>query len=156
MPHAADSGAQRDAEEEIRELVAAQLGVALAPAKLPLSDATRVQVDAASADEQVLVEIFARQGALKGGQVKKVTQDAFKLLTLKRDRPNARLYLAFASAEAAAYVSNPKGWITEALRLWGIDVLLVDVPSDTRKALLAAQARQVMTGRPDDGSPLLE
>lgn len=156
MPHVADSKVQRDAEIIIRGLVAERLGVGLDAARLRLSPTTSVQVDAASDDEQILVEIFARQGALKGGQVKKVTQDAFKLLTLQRDRPNARLYLAFASVEAAAYATNPKGWITEALRVWGIEVLVIDVPDETRTALLAAQARQVMDSRVPDDEPSIE
>lgn len=145
MPHVADSKDQRTAEAVIRNLMALELGVTLEKTTIKLSPTTRVEIDAASEDESVLVEIFARQGSLKGGQVKKVAQDALKLITLKRERPDAKLYLAFASAEAAAYVQNPKGWLTEALRVWGVHVVVVEVPESTRRALLAAQARQIMS-----------
>lgn len=153
MPHVADSKDQRDAEAVIRDLAAVRLGIPLAKKKIELSPATRVEIDAASEDESVLVEIFARQGALKGGQVKKVAQDALKLITLKRERPDAKLYLVFASPEAAAYVQNPKGWLTEALRVWGVHVLVVEVPEATKRALLSAQARQVMSSSAAEDDP---
>ena len=156
MRHVADSYDQREAEAVIREIVASKLGVPLEPKRIQLSAATRVEIDAASEDESVLVEIFARQGMLKGGQVKKVAQDALKLITLKRERPDAKLYLAFASDEAAAYVRNPKGWLTEALRVWGVHVLVVEIPEATKRALVSAQARQVMSSSVAEGDPQVE
>lgn len=142
--HASASSVQLDAESVIRRLVSAAVGVDLQPRRLRLSESTNVDVDGVSDDEQILVEIFARQGTLKGGQVRKVAMDALKLITLGRTRPSARLILAFASNEAAAYVENPNAWLTEALRAGNVEVLVVNPPADIRTAVLAAQARQHM------------
>ena len=75
-PHASDSAIQRDAERAILERASRLLGVTVAPRAFALPGGARVEVDGASADLSVLLEVFARQGALNGGQQKKVCQDA--------------------------------------------------------------------------------
>lgn len=74
--HASDSTAQSDAEPLILAAVADQLGVKLAPRRLALPGGATADVDGVAADESVLVEVFARQGALKGGQRGKIARDA--------------------------------------------------------------------------------
>jgi hypothetical protein len=85
--HLSDSLVQRRAEEVIRGLVAERLNVDLAPRTIKLKAGAPVQVGAASPDDQVLAEIFARQGTLKGGQQKKVAIDTLKLITVGKERP---------------------------------------------------------------------
>ena len=103
-----------------------------------------MNVDGVSDDPQVFVEVFAHQGALKGGQRHKVAGDVLKLVTLSKAHPEARLVLAFADAVAAKSVQN-KGWLAETVVTWGIEVIVVDLPADVRAGLNAAQLRQVMT-----------
>jgi hypothetical protein len=124
--HASDSTAQSDAEPLILAAVAEQLGVTLAPRRLTLPGGATADVDGVAADESVLVEVFARQGALKGGQRGKIARDALKLITLGRHRPDARLILAPAD-EAAAKPLNAKSWLAEALGTFQIEVLVVDL-----------------------------
>jgi hypothetical protein len=66
-PHS-DSAVQREAEALIRDKVATVVGTDLSPATVTFDTGARVKVDGVAADESVLVEIFARQGKLKGGQ----------------------------------------------------------------------------------------
>ncbi len=116
MPHRSVSAVQRVAEALIRQKLAAIIGKQLAPATVTFDTGAPVQVDAVAADdsdESVLVEIFARQGKLKPGQQKKVALDAFKLVTLGRNRPRTELILAFADDAAAAYARGT-GWLAEA------------------------------------------
>jgi len=148
--HPSDSSTQRGAESAILAAVSAELGVTLTPLSLALPNGARVQVDGAAADFSVLVEAFARQGALKGGQQKKVCQDALKLITLGRIHPNARLMIAFADPEAAAYASRGT-WVAEALATWGVEVIVVDIDPELRTELREAQLRQVMLN-PDDSA----
>jgi hypothetical protein len=150
MVHQSDSDEQRRAEPLILAGVAARLGVALEPRRLNLAGGARVDVDGVAADESVLVEIFAHQGRLRGGQFHKVARDALKLITLARGRRAARLIIAFGDEEAAACVTAGS-WLAEALRSWEIDVLVVDLDTAVREGLRAAQTRQVMinpTGDP--------
>ncbi len=148
MPHQSDSAAQRDAEALIREKLADALSVELSPKTVMLGERATAALDGAAPDESVLVEIFARQGALKGGQKHKVKGDALKLITLARARPKARLILAFGSEEAARFALKTS-WLAEALRIWGIEVFVAELETGVRSGLRAAQARQVMVNLPE-------
>jgi hypothetical protein len=90
------------------------------------------QVDGVSEAGDVFVEIYAHQGRLRGAQVHKVARDALKLITIGKSRPDARLMLAFASAEAAA-IATGAGWLAEALQSWQVVVEVVEVPDGLRR-----------------------
>jgi hypothetical protein len=141
--HPSNSAVQRGAESAILDALSAEFGVALAPRSVPLPNGARVDVDGATADFSVLVEAFSRQGALKGGQQKKVCQDALKLITLGRIHPGARLVIAFADPEAATYATRGT-WVAEALATWGIEVIVVDIAPELRTRIREAQLRQMM------------
>jgi hypothetical protein len=141
--HASDSREQRLAEPLILASVGKELGVELAPRSLRLEHGARVDVDGVAPDESVLVEVFAHQGRLRGGQFHKVARDALKLITLKRSRPAAQLVLAFGDPDAAAGVTGAS-WLAEALRAWGVAVLVAELDDALRAGLSAAQTRQVM------------
>jgi hypothetical protein len=138
-----DSVVQRSAEAAILEKVAEHFGTPLAPRALTLSGGARVQIDGVATDDSIFVEVFARQGFLKGGQQKKVSQDALKLVTIARDHPDARLVLAFADADAATYAARGT-WVSEALATWGVTVLVVDIEEQLRADIKEAQVRQIM------------
>jgi hypothetical protein len=106
MAHQSGSGTQLRAEQLILDKLKDQLDADLEPRSLQLPGGSRVDVDGVSADESVFIEIFARQGKLKGGQRRKVAQDALKLITLARSRPNARCIIAFGDTEAEQCVAG--------------------------------------------------
>ncbi|UUY05746.1 hypothetical protein LRS13_09560 [Svornostia abyssi] len=141
--HVSDSAVQRRAEEVIRALLSDRLGIPLVPRTIQLKAGAPVQVDAASPDGTVLAEIFARQGALKGGQQKKVAIDTLKLITVRHEQPEVKLMLCFANQDAAAYATGG-GWVAQALRTWEVGVEVVDIPDDLRTEILAAQLGQTM------------
>ena len=123
--------------------MAAIIGKELAPATVTFDTGAAVHVDGLAGDGSVLVEIFAHQGKLKGGQQKKVGLDAFKLITLGRSYPKAQLILAFADQEAAGYTLG-KGWLAEALTAWKVRVLVVELSEEERERIRAAQVTQEM------------
>ncbi len=147
VAHQSSSHEQRAAEPVILAGVAARFNVELTPATLSLADGARVDVDGAAPDRSVLVEVFAHQGRLRGGQFHKVARDALKLITVARQHPNARLVIAFGDDEAATCVTG-RSWLAEALRTWGIDVVVVELDDTVRAGLTAAQGRQVMVNPP--------
>src|SRR4051794_20387603 len=90
-----------------------------------------------------MAEIFARQGELKGGQQKKVAIDTLKLITIRHERPETKLVIAFADAEASAFATSGR-WVAQALRTWNVNVELVEIPTALRDEIRAAQRRQRM------------
>lgn len=143
--HQSDSSAQRDAEAVVLAGVASQLGVAIHQKVRLEFDAANVELDGASTDESVLVEVFARIGKLRGGQLHKVSTDTLKLLALGEQRPSARLVLAFADQAAADSIVGWRGAVLERNK---IEKVVVPLSNDQRAVILAAQAKQNMVNAP--------
>lgn len=120
----------------------------LTPGSLDLPNGARVDVDGIDEEKVVFVEIFARQGRLRGAQFHKVARDALKLITLTKGREETRRIIAFGDAEAAACVTG-KSWLAEALATWNIEIMVVELDENVRAGLHAAQARQVMVNPTD-------
>jgi len=143
--HLSDSTVQQKAEAAIISALAEHLGVpdSLRPRKLSTPGGSSVQLDACSEDKSVLVEAYARQGKLKGAQIKKISQDVLKLALLKRDDSlsSSRAIIVFASEEARASIT---GWVRSAADQFGVELMVVDIPEDVRDDIRSAQARQVM------------
>lgn len=151
-----DSREQRAAEPLILQRVAEHLGRPLKPQTVKLASGAKVQVDGVAEDMSAFVEIFARHGALKGGQQKKVSHDALKLITLGRAYPRAQLVIAFADQGAARYATQGT-WVSEALAAWNVEVVVVEIDSMVSDGIRTAQARQQMVNPaappPDDADP---
>lgn len=141
--HVSDSAVQRRAEEVILRQLSRDVGLSLSPQPITLGT-VKVHVDGVDADETLLAEVYARQGALKGAQLKKISQDVLKLALLRRDErfANARTLIAFASEEARDSV---RGWLREAAEQLEVELVVVDVPEELRADIRQAQARQKMT-----------
>lgn len=143
VTHPSSSHEQAAVEVLILEALGERLGAQVTPRRVDLPGGSYVNVDGVSDNPPVFVEVFAHQGALKGGQRHKVAGDVLKLATLGKAHSEARLVLAFADEIAATSVRN-KGWLAEAVSTWGIEVVVVDLPAEVREGLNAAQLRQVM------------
>ncbi len=130
--------AQTVAQAMLLAGVAEQLGVALGPQRLALPGGASVDVDGVDDAQSVFVEVLMRQGRLKGPQLDKVSRDALKLVTLARSFTATALVIAFADEAAAGSVTG-QSWLAEALRIWGVQVLVVPLPDDLRAALRGAQ-----------------
>jgi hypothetical protein len=139
--HPSDSAVQLAAEPLMIAAVAQAIGVPLEKKRLPLAEDAHCEVDGVSVDGNVLVEAFAHQGALRGAQLKKVSEDAFKLVTLAKDRAGMRLIVAFAD-DLAAKSFLGRSWKAEAFRIWGVEVLVVALRGDVRAGIRDAQVRQ--------------
>lgn len=150
--HPSDSAEQRRAEPLILAGVSRALGVPIAPKRLELAGGARVDVDGVADDLSAFVEVFAHQGRLRGGQFSKVARDALKLITLARTYTDARLVIAFGDSVAAGCVTG-KSWLAEALQVWGVKVMVVELDADVRDALVAAQLLQVMVNTPTGDEP---
>jgi hypothetical protein len=142
--HDSDSAAQRGAERHILVEVERSVGRSLSPARLTLAGGASVDVDGVAEDQSVLVEVFAHQGALKGGQRHKIATDVLKLITIARERePRPRLLLAFAEPRLAEWAAGAS-WLAASIASWGVEVIVVDLDDSVRSQIATAQARQIM------------
>jgi hypothetical protein len=131
------------AERLIIEHLSGLLGTRLEPKQLALPGGSKINVDGVSVDETVLVEAFAHQGSLKGGQKQKIAVDAFKLVTLAAGRePKPRLILALADDAAKAGVG---GWLAEALESWNVEVVVAPLDATVKQGIATAQ-KDLYTG----------
>jgi len=131
---------QLAAEAQILEGAAALLRTTgLRKRRVNLPGGSLIEVDGATPDMSAFVSVFARQGALQGGQKRKVALDVLKLITLRRQYPKAKLYLAFSSEAAKASIT---GWTAEAIAIWEIGVIVVPLDDDLRERLARTQAMQ--------------
>lgn len=143
--HRSDSASQRNAEGLLLAALSEELGIPLQQSvRLPLGSAF-VEVDGASEDRGVLVEVFARVGRLKGAQLHKVSTDALKLVALGVEHPNARRIIVFASQEA---LDSVVGWRAEVIAAQGIETSVFQLDEATTAEVVAAQGRQRMINAP--------
>ncbi|MEU4217152.1 hypothetical protein [Actinoplanes sp. NPDC026623] len=126
------------------DLLGLQLGVALEPTRIDVADGTRVEVDGVDAERTVLVECWAHQGPPKVAQKHKVLADTLKLTWIAtKIEPRPRLYLCLADPLAAKpFLPTSKSWAAYALRDLGVTIAVVDLPSEVRDGVRAAQLRQ--------------
>lgn len=142
-PQLGDSAAQREAEAAVVLLLRNELNLpTLAPESLPLPGGTRVQVDAVTFDPPVLVEIWAHQGPLGGGQPNKVMVDAMKLLYVEEvKRIPFRKIICFTDSQARKPFLG-RSWRAAALAHYGIEMIVVDLPDAVRSKVVQAQKDQ--------------
>jgi hypothetical protein len=141
---AGDSREQREAESLMLAALSAGLGVELSPRRIALPSGGRVEVDGVADDPPILCEAWAHQGPPKSAQKAKVLTDAFKLAFIARLGVLAgspRLILLLSDDTAAASFVG-KGWSADALRTFGIEVIVVKLPPEVRDRVAQAQRRQ--------------
>lgn len=138
-----DSAAQRAAEMAVLALLKTELSVDyLAPEVVHLSDQTRVEIDAVNLDPPILVEIWAHQGSLRGGQPNKVMVDAMKLLYVEAVKGIPFRKIICFTDGAARKPFLGKSWRAAALAHYGIELMLIDLPADVRETVVQAQKDQ--------------
>jgi len=137
------SSVQRDADAMILASAEEQLGLGpLSPLRIGVAPGASVEVDGAG--DGVLVEVFARQGALKPAQRKKIAQDVLKSRVLRETVGYADHRMLIVSASDAARDSIT-GWVAFAARSARVELLVVDIAETWRERLRAAQAGQFMS-----------
>ena len=117
-----------------------QLGGELAPRSIP-TGSSRLELDGVSDDDHVLCDAFAHLGALKAGQLHKVTEDLARLLLAERILAGSwRKVLLFADDDARE--SFHKGWRRDLADRFGVECIAVTLPEQMTASVRAAQRRQ--------------
>lgn len=106
-----------------------------------------VKPDAINQVNKVVVEVYARIGEVKGGQLHKIKGDILKLALIeKKLGSDWRKIMCFASNEAAKYVRG-KSWVAEAAREFGVKIHVVQLSEEQKKIVILAQKRQRMVNK---------
>lgn len=144
--HPSSSKVQVEKEQVILRAISRQVGVNLNQrVRLDFGDSW-MEVDGASVDETVLVEVYAHIGKLKGAHKHKISTDALKLIALGESRPNARLIIALADQDAARSIV---GWKAAVLKHNRVEILVAELAEKDRAELLTTQSVQSMVNPTD-------
>ena len=138
-----DSSEQQTAETFMLKSLEQKLGLNFdSGATLPIE--IGVKPDAIDPINKVIVEVYARVGEVKGGQLHKIKGDILKLALIEKKLGNGwRKILCFASDEAAKYVQG-KSWVAEAAKAFNVEIQVVNLPLELRNDVVSAQKRQRM------------
>ena len=141
--HKSDSTEQRDAEAYILQSLEAKLEARFDPgARLPIAAGGRP--DAIDPAKKIIVEVYARVGPVKGGQLHKIKGDVLKLALIGQQAGSEwRRILCFASEEAASYVTG-QSWVASAIQHFGIEIVVAPLSEEQRERVKSAQDRQRM------------
>lgn len=135
-----DSAVQVKAERATIRAAAAACGVPeLRPARTRLEDGVAVQVDGVDPDRSLYLEAYTRQGELQPAQMKKVARGILRLSLIRSRNPDAPRGVVFAIQEA---YGSLRGWVRSAAHRHMVELLVVDISEQMRRAILAAQERQ--------------
>ena len=140
-----NSNVQMDAEIEMRKILQDHLEIkeGLQPKTITIEGKIHVKVDAATLDNSLMAEIFARQGKLLDGQKKKLARDVLKLAVLKQKMPSSKVILAFANTEIEEYLTR-SSWVAFAVKKFGIELKNLDefISRELRIKIIMAQNEQ--------------
>lgn len=140
---AGSSHEQRAAERIMLDRLSERFGVTLRPRRFVHPSGPRVELDGADDDLTVLVECWAHQGTAKVAQKSKLVTDAAKLHWVARslDPPPERLVLCVSDPAAVRHLQG-SSWQAAAIADLGVTIEVVELPSETVAAIVAAQQRQ--------------
>ena len=97
--------------------------------------------------DTVACEVYAHVGQLRGAQPKKLATDILKLVVLREDyirsaKPPPRIVLVVVDEPAARSLRSARSWLGSAVRRFGVEVLMLDLPEAHREMLITVQRRQ--------------
>ena len=135
------------AEDIIFSLVEKKLGVALEKNPILYFSNNRysyIQPDFYSAQEQIVGEIFAHVGKPKKAQNNKIANDILKMLLLDKISKIAHRKIVVVCDKEEQKALQGQSALSESIRQFGIEVLLVDVDDKIKQQIMNAQDRQKM------------
>lgn len=134
---------QEKAEQIIFEDVKKSLGVELKGNAEISVGSTHIQPDFYSEDDRIIGEIFAHIGKPKAGQDRKVAKDILKMLLFEKIEVNYKKMIVVCDEEELKKLKG-ESMLAECIRQFDIEVKMINIESDLRDALIAAQERQRM------------
>lgn len=110
-------------ERKMLIAISDECGVDLRPRPLLLARGSRVEVEGIDADERIVVQIIANQGAYKPSYRNKVMADLFKLLWIRKSIPTAERAVLVVTQ---LIVQALGGWVAVAAADLSVEVYVFD------------------------------
>lgn len=145
--HKSSSFEQVQAEKEMFKRVKEVLHVDLANnAKIFLSSdgATYIQPDFYSEEHSIVGEIFAHIGKPKKAQDNKIANDILKMLLLEKVKGRKYRKIITVCDKEEKEKLEGKSALALSIKVFGIDIMMINIDDVTRENLLLAQERQKM------------
>lgn len=140
--HPSDSSEQQQAHEVILSLINKKYNLNLVSKKLLLGEVL-FQVDGYSENPPIFCEIYSRVGEMKVAHYNKISKDILKMLLIEKlTGKQFRKIIAFADEETASPFLRGESWYSKVSDNFDIDIIIIDIPTDLKETLIAAQRRQ--------------
>jgi hypothetical protein len=140
--HPSDSSEQQLAHNEILSLINKKYNLSLVSKKLIVSEVL-FQVDGYSEDPPIFCEIYSRIGSMKVAHYNKISKDILKMLLIEKlTGKQFRKIVAFADEETASPFMGGESWYAKLKEVFGIEVIIIQIPEELRNSILQAQKRQ--------------
>lgn len=136
---------QQMAEQIIFEKVQNWLNKNLKENAKVLVGKTYMQPDFYSKEDGIIGEIFAHIGKPKKGQDNKVANDILKMLLLEKLEKRTYRKIIVVCDEQEMKKITGTSVLAECIRQFDIEVKMINIETDLRTMLIAAQKRQRMT-----------
>ena len=138
---------QVKAEDIIFSLVEQKLGVLLEKNPMlyfSINKYSYIQPDFYSAQEQIVGEIFAHIGKPKKAQNNKIANDILKMLLLDKISKTVHRKILVVCDKEELKALQGQSALSESIRQFGIEVLLVEIDDKIKQQIMDAQDRQKM------------
>lgn len=136
---------QQMAEQIIFEKVQNWLNKNLKENAKVLVGKTYMQPDFYSKEDGIIGEIFAHIGKPKKGQDNKIANDILKMLLLEKLEKRTYRKIIVVCDEQEMKKITGTSVLAECIRQFDIEVKMINIETDLRTMLIAAQKRQRMT-----------
>ena len=136
---------QQMAEQIIFEKVQNWLNKNLKENAKILVGKTYMQPDFYSKEDGIIGEIFAQIGKPKKGQDNKIANDILKMLLLEKLEKRTYRKIIVVCDEQEMKKITGTSVLAECIRQFDIEVKMINIETDLRTMLIAAQKRQRMT-----------
>lgn len=136
---------QQMAEQIIFEKVRNWLNKDLKENAKILVGKTYMQPDFYSKEDGIIGEIFAHIGKPKKGQDNKIANDILKMLLLEKIEKRTYRKIIVVCDEQEREKLKGTSVLAECIKQFDIEVKMIDIETDLRSMLIAAQKRQRMT-----------
>jgi hypothetical protein len=143
-----NSDLQTFSENYIRELLIQHFGHKFESITLNLNDEVEIQIDAYNKKEHEYYEIYSKQGKIKPGQQRKISQDILKLLLLRQYMPNVKTGFVYASTKVHKYLTG-KNWLSRAIEIFKIELINLEtkLPKSHKLKLTKTEINQARNRR---------
>ncbi|HOC93467.1 MAG TPA: hypothetical protein PKH33_14015 [bacterium] len=149
MLYSGRSDIQQEAEKEILVSLAKVIGVDFDKIQKKTIQGVELDGYVGGGEKPICIEIWAHQGKAKSAQKNKVMNDVCKLILFEKlCKRKCRKIFCVSDKNAISFLEG-KGWQGQFVKAFDIEKRVVDIPDETRNAIIELQKKQNMYKKPE-------